>query len=378
MSLPASKSDREYYSYLEDSDGKPAKRVAITDFEGDINVNSESNSVNTGGYIGKPSGLNGDFTTAYASATTITLSSLPSDVSSINNEDIISIAQFNSSGAVVKLYYRDDTTIACSGTDPTTVTVTGASFGATDSFIVMTNIERLASSTPSVNSEYKSPSDFSVAYTSSTTLTLSGLPFTISDSSQLVYIKKIPITGNAEIYVNGADGVTMTVSSNVLTISGLVTPFASGDVYEVGINAQNKAYDSSTNSDLVSSLKNVWNQYTDAETLVTAQDLTATQDNLGSVIDVTGYTKIGIFIDEDVNDSLDVDLYVLGKHTSDGTYTYEIDGISSTTLWTTGASDGNKYYEFDVGAVPYLQLQAIAGTVGIIPGDLTITIVKKY
>lgn len=138
------------------------------------------------------------------------------------------------------------------------------------------------------------------------------------------------------------------------------------------------AYDPSTNSQMNSVLNQEYTQYTDAETLVTAQDLTDTQDDLGSVIDMRGYKTLGIFIDKDVNDSENVDLEVLGKHTSDGTYTYEIDGISTKSLWTTSASDGNSYYEFDVGAVPFIQLQAIAGTVGATAGDLTVTITKRY
>ena len=146
MTLTASRSDREFNKFVETDDGEVAIRAYLAGFDGDININSESNSVNTGGYIGKPSGTNGDFTTAYASGTTITLSSLPSNVSAINTEDIISITQFNNVGEVVKTYFRDDTKITCAGTDPTTVTVTGATFAATDSFLVMTNIERILDS----------------------------------------------------------------------------------------------------------------------------------------------------------------------------------------------------------------------------------------
>ena len=45
-------------------------------------------------------------------------------------------------------------------------------------------------------------------------------------------------------YVNGANGVTMSVSSNVITITGAGTPFTSGDTYDVCLNMFDKAYDS--------------------------------------------------------------------------------------------------------------------------------------
>lgn len=230
----------------------------------------------------------------------------------------------------------------------------------------------------SVAAEYTSPSDFTATYTSSTTITLSSLPFTISDSSQIVYIRVIPSSGDAEIYVNGSDGVTMTVSSNVLTISGVTAPFASGDVYEIGINSQTKAYDSSTNSLQNSTLNPVYSRYTDADTLVSAQDLTNAYADFGAEIDMQGYNRLGVFIVADVNDSENVTLKVLGKHESGGTDEYTIDGIPNETLWTTGASDFKKYYEFDVGTIPFIQLQAIAGTVGGTAGDLTIDINKKW
>ena len=143
MSLPNSRTDREYRKFVEDDEGNVALRTTAT-ISGDVNVDSVS--IATSGYVGKASGTNGDFTTAYASGTTITASSLPSGVSALNDDDIVSIVQINSSGEVQNTYSRDDVTITTSGTDPTTITVTGATFGATDSFIVYTNINRAVES----------------------------------------------------------------------------------------------------------------------------------------------------------------------------------------------------------------------------------------
>jgi len=168
----------------------------------------------------------------------------------------------------------------------------------------------------------------------------------------------------------------MTVSSDVITVAGAGTPFASGDVYEVGINALPFEKDPSTQSIKVSQLNNLWNQYTDVETLVTAQDLTDAYADFGAEIDMRGYDTLGVYIISDVNSSEDVDLKVLAKHTSAGTDEYEIDGISVKSLWTTGASDAKTYYEFETNGIPFIQLQAIAGTVGATAGDLTLEIIK--
>jgi len=84
--------------------------------------------------------------------------------------------------------------------------------------------------------------DWIATYTSSTTITLSG-GATVSDN-QLVFIKATTTGGVATYYINGVDGVSMTISGQVLTITGAGTPFASGGVYDVGVNMQDKAYDS--------------------------------------------------------------------------------------------------------------------------------------
>lgn len=229
---------------------------------------------------------------------------------------------------------------------------------------------------PSTIASHKSPKDFTATYTSNVTITLSGLPFTITDSSQLVYIKIIPATGDAQVLVNGSGGVTMTISSNVLTVAGAGTPFASGDVYEVGINDQDKAYDPSTNSQMVSPLKNVWNQYTDAEVLVTAQDLTDAYADFGYEIDMRGYTHLRVGIVLDVNDSTNITLKLLGLNSSGGSDEFEIEGGLTQAIAHT--ADAKFSYEFDVKGSPFIQLQAIAGTVGATAGDLTLSVSKQF
>lgn len=111
--------------------------------------------------------------------------------------------------------------------------------------------------------------------------------------------------------------------------------------------------------------------------IVSAQDLTDTYADFGGEIETLGCKSIGLWINCDVNNSEDVTLQVLGLHTSGGDE-YDIDGINVKTLWTSGVSDFNKYYEFDVGVIPILQLQAKAVTVGATAGDLTIKATRLY
>jgi hypothetical protein len=225
--------------------------------------------------------------------------------------------------------------------------------------------------------EYMSPSDLTATFTSSTTITLSSLPFTIVNSTQLAYIKYVSAAGLSDVLVNGQSGVSITVSSNVVSVIGAGTPFASGDSYEVGINSQTKAYDASTNTQMNSVINPIWSRYTDSELLVTAQDLTAVYADFGSEIDMTGYTHLRVAIVADVNTSDNVTLKVLGKDESAGTNEYELEGGTTQELWTTGASDMKMSYTFDVKGTPIVQLQAIAGTLGT-AGDLTITITKIW
>ncbi|NCC99969.1 MAG: hypothetical protein EOL95_09770 [Bacteroidia bacterium] len=107
-----------------------------------------------------------------------------------------------------------------------------------------------------------------------------------------------------------------------------------------------------------------------------AKALTASYANFGSEIDVRGYTTLGVWVTADVNLSTNVNLKANAYHTSGGT-AYELETNGTKALWTTGASDFTKLYEFDVSSINYIQLQAIAGTVGATAGTLAITITKS-
>ena len=129
-------SSREYQKFVEDASGNVAVRVVGS--SGSTSIDVTSSAVDVSGYVGKPS--NSDFVTAYTSGTTITMSSLPTEISSVTGTDITSVEQYSSAGALVQRYTRDDVSMTISNN---VLTVSGASFGATDVFVVYTNIPRV-------------------------------------------------------------------------------------------------------------------------------------------------------------------------------------------------------------------------------------------
>jgi len=99
----------------------------------------------------------------------------------------------------------------------------------------------------SVSAEYISPTDFTATYTTASTITLTGLPYTLTSGVQVVYIKvRDTATNLTTTYVAGAGGYGFGFSAGVITAykDGVVTNiFASTNMYEVGLNGQEKSYD---------------------------------------------------------------------------------------------------------------------------------------
>lgn len=118
-------------------------------------------------------------------------------------------------------------------------------------------------------------------------------------------------------------------------------------------------------------------KYVDVATLVTTQDLTASYVDFGAEINMTGHTKLGVWIIADVNTSENCDLRILGKHTSASADEFDVDGVDVKRLWSGVGADFKKYHEFEVGAIPILQIQAKVGTLGS-AGNLSILITKVY
>ena len=135
------RTENERKKFVADAAGNTA--IRIVGASGSSNIDVTNTSTDLSGFIGKASGTNADFTTAQASATTITLSSFPTEFTVINADDIDSVIQIATDGSVTRRFTREDVIFTASGTDPTTLTVTGATFLGTDTFVVFTNIIRI-------------------------------------------------------------------------------------------------------------------------------------------------------------------------------------------------------------------------------------------
>ncbi len=204
-------------------------------------------------------------TAVYASATTLTVANLHSNISAIlTGTMIVKLVRFNSAGLWQETIDQKTNKITFSSP---LITVAGMAASAGDLFVVYiegppkgyssaldqdkvgiydaAGNQITAFGSPSTVSEYRSPSDFTAVFASNITLTLASLPIALTDDSQIVYIRRIPAVGaDGIVYVNGSGGVTFREVGGVLTIYGAGTPFVNTDVYEVGINLQDKAYHS--------------------------------------------------------------------------------------------------------------------------------------
>lgn len=236
---------------------------------------------------------------------------------------------------------------------------------------------------PSLIATHRSPEDFNAAYTSNVTITLSGHP-SITNSAQIVYIKQVKADDTSVIYINGAGGVTMTYAANVITIHDAGTPFAAGDVYEVGLNLQNKAYDLSLDilKIIEQSPEKSW--WTDVESVVTGADVGAVDGVYvlqGNEIDVRDNKTLVIGQDITISNSTGVSVKFMGLLESGG----KEYGLVSTTDYIVDHPDADSdppiISKFDVTGVQYVKIYTKAddvdtggGTIATI--DLEIT--KQY
>lgn len=111
-----------------------------------------------------------------------------------------------------------------------------------------------------------------------------------------------------------------------------------------------------------------------------AQDFTAAWADLGAEIELKGARWVSLWLNVDINDTLNPQIRLLAKHTSAGTDEY------SLPIATVGASDIKvevEYIELNVDAdqkvtlsweiarsLPYVQFQIKAGTAGATAGQI--------
>lgn len=229
---------------------------------------------------------------------------------------------------------------------------------------------------PIPNVDYKSPDDFTATYTSSSTITLSGVYFALSNSSQLSYIRVTPTSGKSFYLINGWN-ITMRYSGGIITIDK--TKFASGDVYEVGINSDKRGFNKDSNSFNYIDLNPVWSHYTDQTTLVSSVALGTVNDtweDKGSEIPMRGYNKLALWVILDVGSNTGNTLQCLMKHTNGGTDEYVLESSSAYSK-TLGDSDIKILYEIETdNLVESIQVQTKSESV--VDGLISINFGKAY
>ena len=123
--------------------------------------------------------------------------------------------------------------------------------------------------------------------------------------------------------------------------------------------------------------------------IATAQTLTAGFVDLGDEIDVKGFTSVGIFLDVNINDSLDLQIRIIGRTESGGADDYLLN-INSTSFTSAKIRYKTGFLELENDAdqkiiieiptgnlIPFIQLQVKAGTLGASAGIITKALVSK-
>ncbi len=314
-------------------------------------------------------------------AKTITLLGMPQTLT-INQVELIVNKKYNNTNTLIYLFNAQGLGGTISA-NVITLEYDTSAMANTDDLEIKVNIAAISPSC--LNTDYKSPDDFIATYTSSSTITLSNLPFTVIDSSQVRYIKVVASSNTSRTFFNGFDGCTMAINTttNVITIYGVGTPFASGDVYEVGLSGQQKAYDPTLN--VLNSIEQspIWSRYTDVEPLITPPlAFTTSFADAGPEIDAKGYNWVKFWITLDINQGANARFKILQKHTYAGSEEYPIcaDKVcfsAPASYIDTLAGVNAQYFELETdadqlfcitvqvdNATPYLQLQIQIGTDG--------------
>lgn len=121
------------------------------------------------------------------------------------------------------------------------------------------------------------------------------------------------------------------------------------------------------------------------ELIAAAQNLTGAWADLGGELLVGGARSIGLYVELDINDSVNARVRLLAKHTSAGANEYV---LPIRTVSTSDVKLQDEYYEFNDdadqnmllgadldGVVLYVQFQVQAGTVGAAAGQIDSAVV---
>jgi hypothetical protein len=361
---------------------------AINRVQASAMVSNVLANLSTGKLIGKAAG--GDFVVTYNTPNSLSCTNFPAAIVALSADDIVAVVQYDTSGNLTGLYGRSTNTMAVAAG---VLTVYGATFVNTDTFIVYTNYAAAGSSSSGgasagVDADVKIGTQTgTVTFATDSTVTLGGSYPAITNDNQLIYIRVTPAVGDSAIYVNGDGTHTLRHAGGTVTITG-ATPFVAGDQYEIGISAVPTGADMALDVIKIIEQSPLYARYTSQQQLIAApQDLTALWVDLGSEVDCRGYNTIGIWITLDINDSTDARIKVLAKHTFGGAEEY------SMPISIVGATDvkiTEEYMEFDVDAdqliviscttaniIPYIQVQVQADVVGAVAGQIDAAYITK-
>ncbi len=113
----------------------------------------------------------------------------------------------------------------------------------------------------------------------------------------------------------------------------------------------------------------------------TPQELTTSWANLGPLIQMNSFSRLGLFLKLDINDSQNVRVRAVGKR-SEGDASNFVFPLLTPSATSVGVEP--ELYEFTTDAdvnqiieigtnyiVPYVQIQVQAGTAGATPGEIT-------
>lgn len=143
------------------------------------------------------------------------------------------------------------------------------------------------------NNIWSNPQDFTAAYASATTLTLTSIPF-VPTNAQFVSVKVQPASGVAVTYTPDSNAFSYNASTGVLTVAGAA--FVNTDTYVVTLLGPKKApFDSATASDKASLIRDVSDQYV-AETLIDSTNVAAATNYYPSAsgVSMDGFSSISI------------------------------------------------------------------------------------
>ena len=189
--------------------------------------------------------------------------------------------------------------------------------------------------------------DFVAAYTSNVTITITGAPTLTNEQLSFILVTDTAGTTTTR-YVNGQNGVAMSTSANVITITGAGTPFASGDTYDVGVNLQDKGYDADldVNKNVVQNPTWARNTSPEAYTVFAPDD--ATYDE-GAVISTAGYNYLNLAYSKSASDADDTNIKVIYLMTADSAVDFQETSISAPAGGVTTIDDN--IYQRDKAAL---------------------------